>query len=294
MEDIINSLSSYLKKEFGEKTIKLAIDGGFTCPNRDGSKGNGGCAFCSADGSGDFASDIDTQIELLKGKWKNAKYLAYFQNHTNTYAPLEVLRDKYYSMLQNPLISGIVIGTRPDCIDKSIAELLSEIQSSHFIWVELGLQSIHAKTQKEMNLCYDTEDYANATRILTEYNIKFATHVILGLPGETVDDMKETVQFVCEQGSWGIKLHMLNVVRGSGLEKTHSKYNSFSDIQSYVELVCDLLETIPPEIVIHRLTADAPRKTLITPPWSFNKRTILNSIYHEMKRRNSVQGCKDM
>lgn len=292
MNQSINSISSYLKKEFGEKTVKLAIDGGFTCPNRDGSKGTGGCLFCSEGGGGDFASTIENQIDLLSEKWPKAKYLAYFQNHTNTYAPVEQLREKYEKALRHPLTSGIVIATRPDCLSEEVLDLLSEINSNHFLWVELGLQTIHQKTAQLINRCYDLPVYDAAMKALSSRGIKVVSHLILGLPGETKEDMMASVRYVCNANTWGLKLHLLNVVKGSRMEVDYADYHSFASIDEYINLVCDLLEIIPPEIVMHRLTGDAPRKILITPAWSYKKRTILNGITAELKRRGSWQGCK--
>ena len=292
MQPSINTVSKYLKSYFGEKTVKLSIDGGFTCPNRDGTKGSGGCIFCSADGSGDFASTIEEQIALLSDKWPNAKYLAYFQNHTNTYAPVEVLRKKFYEALSHPLISGIAIATRPDCINEEVLDLLSEINENHFLWVELGLQTIHEKTAKLINRCYDLPVYDTAISQLNARGIKTVVHLILGLPGESCQEMEQSVRYVCKSGIWGIKLHMLNVVKGSSMAISYPDYCSFDTIEEYVNLVCDLIEIIPPEITIHRLSADAPRKILISPSWSYRKRTILNGIHTELARRGSSQGCR--
>lgn len=292
MNQLMNTISAYLKKEFGQKTVKLAIDGGFTCPNRDGSKSYGGCIFCSEGGGGDFASTIEDQIELLSEKWPKAKYLAYFQNHTNTYAPVKELQEKYEAALNHPLISGIAIATRPDCIDEEVLDLLSQINEKHFLWVELGLQTMHQHTADLINRCYDLPVFDSALKSLNQRGIKTVVHLILGLPGETKEDMLQSVKYVCASGAWGIKLHLLNVVKGSRMEQNYHDYNSFASIDEYVNFVCDLIEIIPPEMVIHRLTGDAPRKILITPEWSYRKRTILNGINAELKRRGSWQGCK--
>lgn len=292
MESDINSISSYLKKEFGEKTVKLAIDGGFTCPNRDGTISSGGCLFCSEGGGGDFASTIEDQIELLSGKWPKAKYLAYFQNHTNTYAPVDELREKYEKALNHPLISGIVIATRPDCLGDDVLDLLSELNEKHFMWVELGLQSIHEDTALLINRGYKLPVYDEAMRKLRERNIKTVVHLILGLPGENKEDMTESVEYIVRSGIWGIKLHLLNVVKGSRMAVEYPDYCFFKDIDDYVNFVCDLIEIIPENVTIHRMTGDAPRKILISPEWSYKKRTILNSIHAELKRRGSVQGCR--
>ncbi len=286
------SINDYLKKEFGQKTIKLALDGGFTCPNRDGTKGYGGCAFCSAKGSGEFASTIDKQIELLSVKWPKAKYLAYFQNHTNTYAPIEELREKYYEALNNPLIEGIVIGTRPDCIDDEVLNLLSEINKNYFMWVELGLQTSNEKTSDFLNLKYTLIDFENSIEKLKSKDIKTVVHLILGLPGESEEDMFNSVRYVCEKQVFGIKLHMLNLVKNSTLASLMPSYTSFDSIDDYVDLVIRILEIIPKDITMHRLTADAPRSILLTPEWSYKKLTILNSINNELVKRDTCQGKK--
>lgn len=298
-QPLINTISDYLKKQLGHKTIKLSIDGGFTCPNRDGSKGYGGCIFCSDSGSGDMASSgdniskvLDSQIVILSKKWPDAKYIAYFQSHTNTYAPVEILREKYMDALSDPRISGIVIATRPDCLGDDVLNLLSELNKKTLMWVELGLQSIHPQTSEFINRGYNLSVYDDACNKLSKRGIKFVTHIILGLPGESRQDMIDTVKYVCKSGTWGIKLHLLNITKNSRLAKTHSDYTPFESIDDYVGMVCDLLEIIPYKIIIHRLTADTPRKNLISPLWSYKKRTILNGIYHEMFQRGSIQGCK--
>ncbi len=285
------SVSTYLKDNFGEKTIKLAIDGGFTCPNRDGTKGTGGCIFCSDSGSGEFASDIEDQIRLFSDKWPRAKYLAYFQNHTNTYAPVSELREKYYTILANPKIEGLVIGTRPDCLSEEVLDLLSEINYTHFLWVELGLQTIHNETAHLINRCYDLSVFDDAMRRLSARGIKAVVHLILGLPGESREQILDSVRYVASLPElFGMKLHLLNIVKGSQMEFTYPDYQPFASIEEYVNLVVDCLEIIPPEVTIHRLTGDAPRSILINPPWSFNKRTILNGINDRLNLLDSWQG----
>ncbi len=282
---------SWLKEYFGQKTIKLSIDGGFTCPNRDGSKGFGGCTFCSDTGSGEFASSIDDQIRLLSKKWPSAKYLAYFQNHTNTYAPVSELRQKYCDILGNSKIEGLVIGTRPDCLSDDVLDLLEEINKNHFLWVELGLQTIHQKTADEFNRCYDLCEFDRAVDELSKRRIRYVVHLILGLPDETHDMMLDSVRYVSKKpGLFGMKLHLLNIVKGSALACTHADYLPFSSIDEYVDLVVKCLEIIPPDVTIHRLTGDAPRSILISPPWSFNKRTILNRIDEQLSLRDTWQG----
>lgn len=285
--------SSWLKENFGKKTIKLAIDGGFTCPNRDGSKGYGGCTFCSDSGSGEFASNIEDQIRLLSDKWPNAKYLGYFQNHTNTYAPVDELRKKYFAILDNPKIEGLVIGTRPDCLDKDVLDLLEEINQTHSLWLEIGLQTIHEETANLVNRCYNLATFDKATEELNKRGIKYVVHLILGLPGETEEMMLDSVRYVAKiPNLFGMKLHLLNIVKGSAMEKTHGDYIPFAALDDYVDLVVRCLELIPPTVTIHRLTGDAPRQILISPPWSFNKRTILNRIDQQLNLRDTWQGKK--
>ena len=290
--DRINNISMWLKHRFGRKMIKLSIDGGFTCPNRDGSKGEGGSLFCGEGAGGDFASDIDGQIRLYQTKWPETGYIAYFQNHTNTYAPVDELRSKYYTALEDPRISGIAIATRPDCLSEDVLNLLSEINRDHFLWVELGLQTIHDRTAELINRCYPLSVYDEAMDKLNSLGIRTVTHLILGLPGETKEEMEQSVSYVCKKSTWGIKLHMLNVVNGSRMAVEMPDYVPFGSMDDYINLVCDLIEIIPPEVTIHRLTADAPRKTLIAPEWSYMKRSILNGIHAELRRRGTRQGSR--
>jgi len=293
----INTINTFLKKKFNYKVVKLSLDGGFTCPNRDGSKGTGGCLFCSASGSGDMAdgsgnirADLDNQIKLLSDKWPDAKYIAYFQSHTNTYAPVSELRQKFYEALEHPDVIGIAIATRPDCLPDEVLELLEELNQKTFMWLEIGLQTIHQKTMKEMNLCYELSDYDIAMEKLNARNIPVVSHLILGLPGETREMMLQSVKHVCSKKLFGLKLHMFNLVKGSAMEKTHPDYVSFDTIDEYIDLVIQAIEMVPPETTLHRISGDAPRSTLIHSDWSYRKRTILNGIHKEMRERNTWQG----
>ena len=299
-----------MKQHFGEKVVKLALDGGFTCPNRDGTFGTGGCIFCSAEGSGELASQISEttgkdprssrvtpnsisaalseQIGLRREKWPNVRsFIAYFQNHTNTYAPVLELREKFEAALKVPGIVGLAIATRPDCLPDDVLDLLSELNEKTFLWVELGLQTIHGD---HINRCYDLPVYDEAVRKLTERGIRIVTHLILGLPGETKEDMMQSVRYVCGDPVFGLKLHLLNIVKGSPMETMYPGYTPFGSLEEYVQLVTDMLLIIPPEITIHRLTADVLRRMLIAPEWSYKKRTILNGIAHELKIRGAYQG----
>lgn len=286
-----------LKTQFGCKVVKLSLDAGFTCPNRDGTKGRSGCTFCSEKGSGDFASDVPGQIRLLSGKWPKARYILYFQSYTNTYAPVEQLRKLYWEALSTPDVVGIAIATRPDCLSDEILDLLSELNQQTFLWVELGLQTIHDETANLINRCYPYAQYQETLSSLVSRGIKVVTHLILGLPGETRELMLESVQAVTREPIYGLKLHLLNVVKGSVLAEQYEEFvrNGMLRIptmEEYIALVADALELIPPEITIHRLTADAPRGLLIAPDWSFRKRSILNGIDAELRRRGSRQGCR--
>jgi radical SAM protein, TIGR01212 family len=305
----INMIGPYLQNKFGGKTVKLALDGGFTCPNRDGSKGTGGCIFCSGEGSGELASDIPSQITLLSKKWPSAdKYIAYFQSHTNTYAPVSVLREKFYGALEYPGVVGLAAATRPDCLNDDVLDLLSELNKKTFLWVELGLQSIFDDTARLINRCCPLSVYDNAVLKLNQRGIRIVTHLILGLPGETKYDMERSVRYVTtpnnelsalrgkgsllsEPPVFGLKLHLMNVVKDTRLAEMFPGYEPFGSIEEYVGLVCDLLEIIPYDVTIHRLTGDVPRSLLLTPEWSYRKRTILNGIAHEMAARDTVQGC---
>ena len=287
-----NSIGGYLKERFGCKVIKLSLDAGFTCPNRDGTKGTGGCIFCSADGSGDFASDIPGQIRLLSRKWPSGKYIAYFQSHTNTYAPVDLLRKKYYDALEYPDVIGIAIATRPDCLPPEVLELLSELNRKTFLWVELGLQTIHEDTARLINRCYPLEVFDRAVDELSGLGIKTVVHLIFGLPGESRQDMITSVRYVCSKDIFGVKLHLLNVLKDTKLAEYYPDRLHIPTKEEYINLVVDALEIIPKHITIHRVTADAPRHLLIAPEWSYEKRTILNGIRKEFKNRGSFQGIR--
>ena len=238
------SINSYLRDKFGCKVAKLSIDAGFTCPNRDGSKGTGGCIFCSASGSGDTAGDIPGQIELLSKKWNVQKYIAYFQNHTNTYAATDELRGKFYPALSYPGVVGLAIATRPDCLGEDVLDLLDELNRKTFLWIELGLQTMHDETAGIINRCYSLSDFDNAVENLSRRNIKAVVHLIFGLPGETTEQMLSSVKYVCGANPFGIKIHLMNVIKGSAMEKLYPGYVPFPCINEYVGIVADALEII--------------------------------------------------
>ncbi len=281
------SFNKYLKDKFGQKVYKISLDGGFTCPNRDGKTGTRGCIFCSKGGSGDFAESremsITEQIEngkkKVEKKIKSGKYIAYFQAFTNTYAPVEMLRQKYEEAINHPDIVALSIATRPDCLGDDVLRLLDEMNKIKPIFVELGLQTIHQKSAKYIRRGYDLNVYDKAVRDLKEIGVNVVVHVILGLPNESENDMLETVKYVCESGANGIKLQLLHVIDGTDLAKDYEK-GLFKTLEfdEYVNLIVKCVKIIPKDIVIHRLTGDGAKKDLIAPLWSADKKRVLNAI----------------
>jgi len=281
------SFNKYLKDKFGQKIYKISLDGGFTCPNRDGKAGTRGCIFCSKGGSGDFAESremsVTEQIESgkkkVEKKIKSGKYIAYFQAFTNTYAPVEILRQKYEEAINHPDIVALSIATRPDCLGDDVLRLLDEMNKIKPIFVELGLQTIHQKSAKYIRRGYDLSVYDKAVRDLKEIGVNVVVHVILGLPNESENDMLETVKYVCESGANGIKLQLLHVIDGTDLAKDYEK-GLFKTLEfdEYVNLIVKCVKIIPKDIVIHRLTGDGAKKKLIAPLWSADKKRVLNAI----------------
>lgn len=281
------SFNKYLKDKFGQKVYKISLDGGFTCPNRDGKTGTRGCIFCSKGGSGDFAESremsITEQIEngkkRVEKKIKSGKYIAYFQAFTNTYAPVEMLRQKYEEAINHPDIVALSIATRPDCLGDDVLRLLDEMNKIKPVFVELGLQTIHQKSTKYIRRGYDLSVYDKAVRDLKKIGVNVVVHVILGLPNESENDVLETVKYVCESGANGIKLQLLHVIDGTDLAKDYEK-GLFKTLKfdEYVNLIVKCVKIIPKDIVIHRLTGDGAKKDLIAPLWSADKKRVLNAI----------------
>lgn len=280
------TLSEYYREKFGCKVYKLSLDGGFSCPNRDGTIGYGGCIFCSGSGSGEFAEggdDIRCQLARAKSrvaaKNKNGKYIAYFQSFTGTYAPIERLRRLYHAALEGEEIVGLSIGTRPDCLADDVIELLAEINREKYVSVELGLQTVHDKTAAAIHRGYPTKVYFDAVRRLKEAGIEVVTHIILGLPGEDEQMMLETTRQVCACGSDGVKFHLLHVLRGTQLEEQYHR-GEFSclSLERYGEILKHCIELLPPEVVVHRITGDGAKRDLIAPQWSADKKRVLNYL----------------
>lgn len=288
-----------MKEIFGEKAIKLSIDGDFTCPNRDGKISYNGCIFCSERGSGDFTSDktktisqqIEEQKEIMSKKWKSKTYIAYFQNYTNTYDTVENLRIKFSSALNCRNICGLAIATRPDCVDKSVVDLLKDLNSKTFLWVELGLQTIHDKTSQFLRRGYNLDTFNKTVKILQENNIRVVPHLILGLPNENKNMMIESAKHISNLGVWGVKFHMLHILKNTDLHNFYFN-NPFKilSLDEYVDIVCDCLESINSNIIVHRITGDGKKADLIEPIWTLNKLYVLSQIDKEMKKRDTFQG----
>lgn len=289
----------HLRNHFGEKVFKIALDGGFDCPNRDGTVAYGGCTFCSAEGSGDYAGnradDLNIQFTEIKKKmhekWRNGKYMAYFQAFTNTHAPVSVLREKYEKALKQEGVVGLSIATRPDCLPDDVVEYLGELNERTYLWVELGLQTVHEETAQLINRAHDFQCYIEGVEKLRKHNIRICSHIINGLPLETKEMMVETAREVAKLDVQGIKIHLLHLLKGTPMVKQYEKgMLQFLSFDDYVNLVCDQLEILPPEMVVHRITGDGPIDLMIGPMWSVNKWEVLNAIDAELKRRNSWQG----
>lgn len=288
------SLNQYLKVRFGTKIYKIALDGGFTCPNRDGTLGTRGCIFCSKGGSGDFAEnralDIKTQIELGKSrvsrKIKDGKYIAYFQAFTNTYASVDRLESLYMQAIEHEDIVALSIGTRPDCLGDEVIELLERLNKIKPIFVELGLQTIHENTAKYIRRGYQLSVYDDAVRRLHKAGLNVVTHLIIGLPNETKDDMLKSVEYVCKVTD-GIKLQLLHILKGTDLEEQYNDGKiKVLTLDEYCDIICDCIKIIPKNVVVHRLTGDGAKKDLIAPLWSADKKNVLNTLN---KRINEIQ-----
>lgn len=293
------SLNHYLRNKFHTKVFKVPLDGGFDCPNRDGKVAYGGCTFCSVSGSGDFAGDrrddLETQFMKIKNrmhkKWPEGKYLGYFQAFTNTYAPVDELREKYEIILKQDGVVGLSIATRPDCLPDDVVDYLAELNERTYLIVELGLQTIHEKTAELVNRAHDYDCYVEGVNKLRKHNIEVVSHIINGLPQETPDMMLETAKAVANLDVQGIKIHLLHLLHKTAMVKQYEKgLLELMDFDTYVNLVVDQLEILPPDMVIHRLTGDGPIDLLIGPMWSTKKWGVLNAIEKELERRNSWQG----
>lgn len=297
-----HSLDYELRQQFGRKIYKLSLDGGMSCPNRDGTLGTGGCIFCSQGGSGDFAAPRQTavsrQIEQAMAQVKRKmpdgsqdSYIAYFQSYTNTYAPLPYLKQLFGEAVSHPAVAALSIGTRPDCLEPEVIGLLKDLNRVKPVWVELGLQTIHESTARFIRRGYGLPVFEDAFRRLRAAGLTVIVHVILGLPGETREDMLETIRYLAGLKIDGIKLQLLHVLKGTDLDRLY-RQGAFQvlELSQYLELVGDCLKLLPPETVIHRLTGDGPKSLLTAPLWSGNKRLVLNSMARYLKENKIYQG----
>lgn len=290
----------FLQNKFGSKVTKIALNGGFTCPNIDGTKGIGGCTYCSG-GSGEFAGNVKKSIseqflevvERMHLKWQDTKYIPYFQANTNTYAPLEKLKSLYEEALSQKDVVGLAIATRPDCIEDDVLDYLEELSKRTYLLIELGLQSIFDETGNRINRCHSYFEFEECYKKLRNRNINVCVHLIIGLPGETRDMMLESVKKVASLRPQCIKLHLLHILTGTKIaeEYAHGEFDTL-DLFEYVNIIVDALEYLPPETVVQRLTGDGAKHSLIAPLWSLKKFVVLNEIDKEMVRRNCWQGIK--
>ena len=291
-----NHLNTYLKEKFGERTLKICIDAGFTCPNRDGTKGVGGCIFCGERGSGehlktiDIASQVKNHLASYRGMRAN-KFIVYFQNFTNTYDSIENLKKKYDSALIDERIVGIQIATRPDCINEEIARLLFSYTDKYSVCVELGLQTSNENTGKVINRCYTNEDFINAVTILRKYNIEIITHIMVGLPGETHKDIVNSVNFVNNLDIQGLKIHSTYVTNDTKLNEMYEN-NQYSPItlECYLDELCYIITHLRKDIVLHRISGDAPKDMLVAPSWNSHKKLVLNGIDKILREKDLYQG----
>lgn len=295
------SANDFYREKFGYKIIKLAVDGGFTCPNRDGTLSTKGCIFCSGKGSGDFAGNrlnsITEQyyemINKMRDKWNNGKYMIYFQAFTNTYADVSILEKLYIEAISLPDVKAISIATRPDCIDDKILDLLEELNKKVFVQIELGLQTSKSETIDIINRCYDNIVYENIVKKLNQRNINNVTHIIIGLPNENYNDMLSSVNYAINSGTNGLKLQLLHILKNTELYNLYNnKPFKILEYEEYIKIIVDIIEQIPPDIVIHRITGDANKTDMFEPWWSLDKRRVLNGISKEFRYRKTHQGSK--
>lgn len=286
------SVNEYLKGTYGVKMYKLALNGGMNCPNRDGLIDTRGCIFCSAGGSGDFAcTNVDDAKKLISNKYTGNNFIAYFQSYTNTYADVSYLRNLFMPVINNPDVKILSIATRPDCLDDSVITLLDELNKIKPVWIELGLQTIHKKTYDYIRRGYELDIFTDAVKRLNNSDIKVIVHMILGLPGESDEMMLDTARFIANSGAWGIKLQLLHVLKGTDLADDYSNHLfKTMTMDNYIRLIGRIIELLPPDMVIHRLTGDGPKKILIAPLWSADKKRVHNSLMQYFTNNNIIQG----
>lgn len=296
-----HTLDYFYKHKFNSKVFKVSLNAGFTCPNIDGKVGHGGCIYCSSLGSGEFAGNKNDNLitqfnqvkDMISKKWPNSLYIGYFQANTNTYAPVNILKEKYETILKLDKVVGLNIATRADSITDECLDYLEELSKKTYLTVELGLQTIHENTSKLINRCHTLECFYEMVKKLRARNINVVVHIINGLPFETKDMMIETVKYLNNLDIQGIKIHMLSILKNTAIENLYHKTNfHILTKEEYVDIVCDQLEYLRPEIVINRITGDPKKEDLVEPNWLIKKFCVLNDIDKELQRRNSYQGIK--
>lgn len=290
-------LNEYYKEKFGERTLKICIDGGFTCPNRDGSLGYGGCIYCSEKGSGELINNVEGITEQVKYYFttyraeRANKFIVYFQNFTNTYDTVENLKAKYDAALVDDRIVGLAIGTRPDCINEEIAKLLKTYTEKYYVCVELGLQTSNDELGKKINRCYTSKQFTEAVKILNKYNIDVVAHIMVGLPGETKQDIQDTVDFINKHKLQGVKIHSTYVVENTVLAEMYRKGEYIPlELDDYIETLIDIMVHLKPELIIHRISGDAPKDILVAPYWNKHKMWILHGFEKRFRARDLWQG----
>lgn len=296
-----NPISHFLKERFGYRVFKVSLNGGFTCPNRDGTKGVGGCIYCqpstlipSTYSHGmTIKEQLESGMDYIRRRHKADRFIAYLQINTNTYAPLEVLEGLYREAIAHPDVVGLAISTRPDCVNEGVVEFLSELSKEIYLWIELGLQSSKDETLEFINRGHTVKDFVDAVERLKRGHIPVCGHIILGLPGETRGDMLDTARFLARLNIWGVKVHNIQVHKGTKLEEMYKKGEFLPiGLDEYVGLVVDILEILPPKMVIHRLSGDTPRGFLVAPQWGINKVMVLERIHRLMEERDICQGAR--
>lgn len=296
-----HTLDYFYKNKFGCKVSKISLNAGFSCPNIDGTLSKSGCIYCSKSGSGEYGGNPNDDLikqfneikKVMTNKWPNSKFIGYFQARSNTYAPVEILKEKYELILKQENVVGLAIATRPDCITDECLDYLEKLNKKTFLTIELGLQTIHPKTSKLINRCHDLNTFENMVKKLKQRNIFTVVHIINGLPGETKEMMIETVKYLNKLNIDGIKIHMLSILKNTPLEKLY-KIKPFKILtkEEYIDITCNQLEYLNPKIVIQRLTSDPKKEDLVAPNWLLKKTILLNDIDKEMVKRNSYQGKK--
>ena len=298
MEERYRHFNNWLKNKFGERTLKICVDGGFTCPNRDGKCGYGGCIFCGERGSGENTKrvDIRTQVKSFLSSYRGVranKFIVYFQNFSNTYDEIDVLKDRYNQALCDDRIVGLSVATRPDCINEEVAKLLASYKNKYYVMVEFGLQTANENTGKLINRGYTNQDFVNAVQLLKKYDIDVVAHIMVGLPGESEDDVLKTIEFLNNLEIMGIKIHSCYILKNTNLEKMYLNKDYVPITQDYyVSAVANIIKKLRKDIVVCRISGDPPKNDLVAPEWQTHKKLVINAINNSLKNQDIIQGGK--